>query len=39
MSDSRRIDLAAQLLRVGLGEMFIAHAAVKYFGFTLPGTA
>src|SRR4030095_9222800 len=39
MSDARRIDLAAQLLRVGLGAMFIAHAALKYFVFTLPGTA
>ena len=29
----------ALLLRVALGSMFIAHAALKYFVFTLPGTA
>lgn len=28
----------ALLLRVSLGTMFIAHAALKYFVFTLPGT-
>jgi len=39
MSDPRRIDLAAALLRTGLGVMFIAHALLKYFVFTLPGTA
>jgi putative oxidoreductase len=39
MSAERRIDLAAALLRVGLGTMFIAHALLKYFVFTLPGTA
>jgi putative oxidoreductase len=39
MSDPRRIDLAAALLRTGLGAMFIAHALLKYFVFTLPGTA
>ena len=39
MTDSRRIDLAAALLRTGLGVMFIAHALLKYFVFTLPGTA
>ena len=39
MTDSRRIDLAAALLRTGLGAMFIAHALLKYFVFTLPGTA
>ncbi len=26
------------VLRVGLGAMFIAHALLKYFVFTLPGT-
>ena len=39
MSASRRIDAAAILLRTGLGAMFIAHALLKYFVFTLPGTA
>jgi putative oxidoreductase len=39
MSDTNRIDLAARLLRTGLGVMFIAHALLKYFVFTLPGTA
>jgi putative oxidoreductase len=39
MSTTRRIDTAAVLLRTGLGVMFIAHALLKYFVFTLPGTA
>lgn len=39
MTPSDRIDLAAGLLRSGLGVMFIAHALLKYFVFTLPGTA
>lgn len=39
MTDSNRIDLAAGLLRTGLGVMFIAHALLKYYVFTLPGTA
>ena len=39
MTDSRQISLAALLLRLALGVMFIAHALVKYFVFTLPGTA
>jgi putative oxidoreductase len=39
VTDSYRIDLAAALLRTGLGVMFIAHALLKYFVFTLPGTA
>ena len=30
---------AERLLRLALGSMFIAHAALKYFVFTLPGTA
>jgi len=29
----------ALVLRVALGVMFIAHAGLKYFVFTLPGTA
>lgn len=39
MNDTTRIDLAAGLLRIGLGVMFIAHALLKYYVFTLPGTA
>jgi putative oxidoreductase len=38
MNDSKHIDIAAGLLRIGLGAMFIAHALLKYFVFTLPGT-
>jgi putative oxidoreductase len=30
---------AALLLRLALGAMFIAHALLKYYVFTLPGTA
>jgi putative oxidoreductase len=37
---SRTVDLAAFLLRVALGAMFIAHSLLlKLFVFTLPGTA
>ena len=39
MNNSNRFDAAAGLLRAGLGVMFIAHALLKYFVFTLPGTA
>ncbi len=48
MSNTRALSLptalssptyAALLLRISLGIMFIAHAALKYFVFTLPGTA
>jgi putative oxidoreductase len=39
MTDSRNPALAALLLRLSLGTMFIAHALLKYFVFTLPGTA
>jgi putative oxidoreductase len=31
-------DYGALLLRLALGAMFIAHALLKYFVFTLPGT-
>lgn len=34
-----RADLGAFVLRIALGTMFVAHAALKYFVFTLPGTA
>ena len=39
MNDARLTATAALLLRVALGTMFIAHALLKYFVFTLPGTA
>lgn len=38
MSIQDRTDYAALLLRVSLGVMFIAHALLKYFVFTMPGT-
>ncbi len=38
MEDSRRIDLAALLLRSALGVMFVAHALLKYLVFTPAGT-
>jgi len=38
MNEERRIDLAALLLRAGLGTMFIAHALLKVFVFTPAGT-
>ena len=39
MNESRNAEYAALVLRVSLGVMFIAHALLKYFVFTLPGTA
>lgn len=39
MTDSRNAAAAALLLRLALGTMFVAHALLKYFVFTLPGTA
>ena len=39
MDSSKHIDIGAALLRTGLGAMFIAHALLKYFVFTLAGTA
>jgi putative oxidoreductase len=39
MNEARRIEIATLLLRSGLGVMFVAHALLKYFVFTLPGTA
>ena len=39
MTDSRNAASAALVLRLALGTMFIAHALLKYFVFTLPGTA
>lgn len=39
MIDFRTAPYAALVLRVALGVMFIAHALLKYYVFTLPGTA
>ena len=39
MSEARNVQLGAALLRMGLGAMFISHALLKYFVFTLPGNA
>ena len=39
MNETRNVEYAALVLRVALGAMFIAHALLKYFVFTLPGTA
>jgi len=39
MTDSRNSAIAALVLRVALGTMFVAHALLKHFVFTLPGTA
>jgi putative oxidoreductase len=39
MIDVRTAPYAALALRVALGVMFIAHALLKYYVFTLPGTA
>ena len=38
MNESRSSDYAALVLRLALGTLFIAHALLKYFVFTLPGT-
>ena len=38
MIDHRTAPYAAFVLRVALGAMFIAHALLKYYVFTLPGT-
>ena len=37
--NARTADHAALILRLALGTMFVAHALLKYFVFTLPGTA
>lgn len=39
MIDTRTAPYAALVLRLALGVMFIAHALLKYYVFTLPGTA
>lgn len=38
-SSDLRSAYGAAILRVALGSVMVAHAAVKYFLFTLPGTA
>ncbi len=38
MTDQRTAPYAAFVLRLSLGTMFIAHALLKYYVFTLPGT-
>lgn len=38
MNNDRMTDYAALLLRITLGVMFISHAALKVFVFTVPGT-
>ena len=40
MIDSRTAPYAATVLRISLGAMYVAHSLIlKYFTFTLPGTA
>ena len=39
MQAERNIAAGALVLRLALGTMFIAHALLKYYVFTLPGTA
>ncbi len=39
MTDTTTAPYGALLLRLALGTMFVAHALLKYFVFTLPGTA
>ena len=39
MIDTRTAPYAALMLRLALGTMFVAHALLKLFVFTLPGTA
>lgn len=39
MNSNRSADLAALLLRLALGVLYLAHSLQKIFVFTLPGTA
>ena len=39
MNSNRSADLAATLLRLALGVLYLAHSLQKIFVFTLPGTA
>ena len=38
MNESHQTQIAAAILRAGLGVMFVAHALLKIFVFTIPGT-
>lgn len=38
-TSTRATAIGALVLRLALGTMFIAHALLKYYAFTLPGTA
>lgn len=38
-SQSEKTELAAFLLRISLGVMWLAHAGLKFFVFTIPGFA
>jgi putative oxidoreductase len=39
MNSNRSADLAATILRLALGVLYLAHSLQKIFVFTLPGTA
>jgi putative oxidoreductase len=39
IAPDRRLAAGAFVLRLALGTMFVAHALLKYYVFTLPGTA
>lgn len=39
MTDTRHVPIAALLLRVSLGALFLAHLGLKFFVFTPAGTA
>ena len=39
IAESERAGYSALILRVALGIMFIAHASLKYFVFTMAGAA
>ena len=39
MNSNRSPDLAATILRLALGVLYLAHSLQKIFVFTLPGTA
>ncbi|GAA5184386.1 DoxX family protein [Niveibacterium umoris] len=39
MENTQATRIGAFILRISLGLMFIAHAGLKFFVFTLPGTA
>lgn len=39
LSQSKKTEIAAFLLRISLGVMWLAHAGLKFFVFTIPGFA